>query len=166
MLAFAEQTPSLPDGGNPLETLAMNSELKATRSQLIRDVLLLQVKLLIGAARDLAVVPVTLAAAFLDLILSKKQAPRFFHQVLRLCERSDQWIDVWSAARDKDEQRGPVDSILASVEEVVRDPKVGAQRARVLKRWAERQVARARKRVGPDAASAPDSARLEEGKLD
>jgi len=165
MLAFAEQTPSLPDGGNPLETLAMNSELKATRSQLIRDVLLLQVKLLIGAARDLAVVPVTLAAAFLDLILSKQQAPRFFHQVLRLCERSDQWIDVWSAARDKDEQRGPVDSILASVEEVVRDLKVGAQRARVLKRWAERQVARARKRVGPDA-STPDSARLEEGKLD
>ncbi|HEX3122890.1 MAG TPA: hypothetical protein VHQ21_06265 [Rhodanobacteraceae bacterium] len=144
----------------------MNSELKATRSQLIRDVLLLQVKLLIGAARDLAVVPVTLAAAFLDLILSKQQAPRFFHQVLRLCERSDRWIDVWSAARDKDEQRGPVDSILASVEEVVRDPKVGAQRARVLKRWAERQVARARKRVGPDAASPPDSARLGEGKLD
>jgi len=129
----------------------MNSELRETRSHLIRDVLLLQVKLLIGAARDLAVVPVTLAAAFLDLILSKSQSPRFFHQVLRLCERSDQWIDVWSAARDKDEQRGPVDSILASVEEVVRDPKVGAYRARVLKRWAERQMARARQRIKTDA---------------
>jgi len=144
----------------------MNSELKATRNQLIRDVLLLQVKLLIGAARDLAVVPVTLAAALLDLILSKSQAPRFFHQVLRMGERSDQWIDVWSAARHESEQRGPVDSILASVEEVVRDPKVGAYRARVLKRWAERQMARARKRVGPDAASPPDSAPLEEGKVD
>jgi hypothetical protein len=129
----------------------MNSELKATRNQLIRDVLLLQVKLLIGAARDLAVVPVTLAAALLDLILSKSQAPRFFHQVLRMGERSDEWIDVWSAARHKDEQRGPVDSILASVEEVVRDPKVGAYRARVLKRWAERQVARARQRVKTDS---------------
>ena len=129
----------------------MNSELRETRSHLIRDVLLLQVKLLIGAARDLAVVPVTLAAALLDLILSKSQSPRFFHQVLRLCERSDQWIDVWSAARDKDEQRGPVDSILASVEEVVRDPKVGAYRARVLKRWAERQMARARQRIKTDA---------------
>ena len=129
----------------------MNSELKATRNQLIRDVLLLQVKLLIGAARDLAVVPVTLAAALLDLILSKSQAPRFFHQVLRMGERSDEWIDVWSAARHKDEQRGPVDSILASVEEVVRDPKVGAYHARVLKRWAERQVARARQRVKTDS---------------
>jgi hypothetical protein len=129
----------------------MNSEQKATRNQLIRDVLLLQVKLLIGAARDLAVVPVTLAAALLDLILSKSQPPRFFHQVLRLGERSDEWIDVWSAARHETEQRGPVDSILASVEEVVRDPKVGAYRARVLKRWAERQVSRARQRAKTDS---------------
>ena len=132
----------------------MNSEQsdqKATRNQLIRDVLLLQVKLLIGAARDLAVVPVTLAAALLDLILSKSQPPRFFHQVLRLGERSDEWIDVWSAARHGSEQRGPVDSILASVEEVVRDPKVGAYRARVLKRWAERQMKRARQRPKADS---------------
>jgi len=129
----------------------MNSDLKETRNQLIRDALLLQVKLLIGAARDLAVVPVTLAAALLDLILSKSQPPRFFHQVLRLGERSDEWIDVWSAARHQSEQRGPVDSILASVEEVVRDPKVGAYRARVLKRWAERQMSRARQRVKTDS---------------
>ena len=129
----------------------MNSDQKAIRNQLIRDVLLLQVKLLIGAARDLAVVPVTLAAALLDLILSKSQPPRFFHQVLRLGERSDEWIDVWSAARHGSEQRGPVDSILASVEEVVRDPKVGAYRARVLKRWAERQMKRARQRPKTDS---------------
>ena len=129
----------------------MDSEQKTTRNQLIRDVLLLQVKLLIGAARDLAVVPVTLAAALLDLILLKSQSPRFFHEVLRLGERSDQWIDVWSAARHGDLQRGPVDSLLASVEEVVRDPKVGAHRARVLKRWAERQMARARQRAKTDA---------------
>jgi hypothetical protein len=130
----------------------MNSDLKSTRSALIRDVLQLQLKLLLGAARDLAVAPVTLAAALLDLILSRRQTPRYFHQVLRLGERSDHWIDVWSAARDKDApQRGNVDSLLASVEEVVRDPKVGAHRARVLKRWAERQMTRARQRIGADA---------------
>ena len=132
----------------------MNS--KSARYALIRDVLQLQLKLLLGAARDLAVVPVTLAAALLDLILSKNQPPRFFHEVLRLGERSDHWIDVWSAARDEDSQRGPVDSILASVEEVVRDPKVGAHRARVLKRWAERQMTRARQRVGSDATPRDD----------
>jgi hypothetical protein len=34
---------------------------------------------------------------------------------------------------------------------VVRDPKVGAYRARVLKRWAERQMSRARQRVKTDS---------------
>ena len=130
----------------------MNPDLSTTRKSLIRDVLLLQVKLLLGAARDLAVAPVTLAAALLDLIWLQRQPPRFFQQVLRLGERSDEWIDVWSAGRHDSEQRGPVDSILASVEEVVRDPKVGAHRARVLKRWAERQM-RTRMRPGASAAS-------------
>jgi len=131
----------------------MNPDLSTTRKSLIRDVVVLQFKLLIGAARDLAVVPVTLGAALLDLILSKRQAPRFFHHVLRLGEQSERWIDTWSAGRqDEEPQRGNVDALLASVEEVVRDPKVGAHRARVLKRWAERQVARARQRIGPDKA--------------
>jgi len=128
----------------------MNPDLSTTRKILIRDVVILQFKLLLGAARDLAVVPVTLGAALLDLILSKQQAPRYFHHVLRLGEHSDRWIDTWSAGRRDEAPRGNVDALLASVEEVVRDPKVGAHRARVLKRWAERQMARARQRIGPD----------------
>jgi hypothetical protein len=126
----------------------MQSDLASTRRSLIRDVIILQFKLLLGAARDLALTPVTLTAAAIDLILSRRQPPRYFHRVLRLGERSEQWIDTWSAGRSDDEpQRANVDSLLASVEEVVRDPKVGAYRARVLKRWAERQMARARQRI-------------------
>lgn len=126
----------------------MHPDLATTRKTLIRDVVILQFKLLLGAARDLAVAPVTLTAAAIDLILSRRQAPRYFQQVLRFGEHSDRWIDVWSAGRGKEEpQRGNVDALLASVEEVVRDPKVGAYRARVLKRWAERQVTRARQRA-------------------
>jgi hypothetical protein len=133
----------------------MNPDLSTTRKILIRDVVILQFKLLLGAARDLAVVPVTLAAAAIDLVLSRRHEPRFFHQVLRFGEHSDRWIDVWSAGRSKGEpQRGNVDALLASVEEVVRDPKVGAYRARVLKRWAERQMARARQRIGSDKSPA------------
>ena len=125
-----------------------NADLPATRKALVRDVLVLQLKLLLGAARDLALTPVTLAAAALDLILSGRQEPRYFHAVLRIGEQSDHWIDTWSAGRKGEPgQRANVDALLASVEEVVRDPKVGAHRARVLKRWAERQVSRARQRM-------------------
>jgi hypothetical protein len=67
---------------------------------------------------------------------------------MHLGERSEQWIDTWSAARGEHEPpRENVESLLLRVEEVVRDPQMGARRARVLKRWAERQVARARQRI-------------------
>lgn len=126
----------------------MNSERSSTAITLIKAVALLQLKLLLGAARDLALVPLALAAAVLDLLLLKWREPDFFRDVLRLGEHSDAWIDVWSFGRGaQSPSRENVDALIARVEEVVRDPQTGARRARVLKRWAERQLARARQRA-------------------
>ncbi len=125
----------------------MGEETSSDTRTLVRDVLVLQFKLFIEAARDIALSPVTLGAAVLDLLLSKRQSPRYFRNVVELGKRSDEWIDLWCAARDPTQPPGPVDSVLNRVEEALRDPKAGAQRARVLKRWAERQVARARRRI-------------------
>lgn len=134
-----------PDG---FTLASMNNEQKATAIALMKAVALLQLKVLLGAARDLAVGPVAIVAAFVDLLLLKVQEPRYFGRVLRFGEHSDAWIDVWSFGRHPDEaQRENVDALLARVEEVVRDPQTGARRARVLKRWAERQVARAKQRA-------------------
>jgi hypothetical protein len=137
----------------------MKPEYKRKAGPLIRAVAMLQVKLLIGAARDLVLSPITLAAALLDLVRLKNHEPRFFRDALRVGERTEEWIDLWSYARDAEApQRENVDALLARVEEVVRDPQTGARRARVLKRWAERQMAKAKqkaaqqlaKRVGQD----------------
>jgi hypothetical protein len=123
----------------------MDAERKRTAIALIKAVALLQLKVLIGAARDLALGPLALVAALVDLVFLKKREPHFFRSTLRLGERSDHWIDVWSGARDEQvPSRENVDALIARVEEVVRDPQTGARHARVLKRWAERQVARAR----------------------
>ncbi|HEX6834404.1 MAG TPA: hypothetical protein VF132_12785 [Rudaea sp.] len=120
---------------------------------LIRAVIALQLKLLLGAARDFAVIPIALGAALVDLVHLKKQPPQYFRSVLRLGEKTDQWIDVWYANHDaQGEPRENVDALLTRVEEVVRDPQSGARRARVLKRWAERQVARARQRAADEMA--------------
>jgi hypothetical protein len=109
---------------------------------------MLQLKLLLAALRDQALRPHALAAALLDLVLLKAQPPRFFRKVLRLGHWSDGWIDLWAGGEDGDApRRENVDALLARVEEVVRDPHTGARRARVLKRWAERQLARARQRA-------------------
>ena len=133
---------------------------------LIRSVALLQLKLLLDALRDIALSTLTLAAAAIDLARIRHHPPQFFQAVLRLGEKTDGWIDLWSGAREADAaRRGNVDALLERVEEIVRDPHVGARRARVLKRWAERQVSRARQRTAieppatpPPAASQPPSA--------
>jgi hypothetical protein len=133
----------------------MNPERARSAVPLIRAVAMLQLKLLLGAARDLVLIPLALAAALFDLVLFRRHEPQLFRTVLRFGEHTDGWIDMWSGARDvQAPQRGNVDALLARVEEVVRDPQTGARRARVLKRWAERQIARARQRAALQLASA------------
>lgn len=135
----------------------MNPDPSRTPQTLARDVLLLQAKLLLDAARDLALSPLTLGAALLDFALSGRQAPRYFRMVLRFGERSDEWIDLWSGARDAQApQRENVDALLARVEDVIRDPATGARRARVLKRWAEREL---RRRIEASSSTGDGSAR-------
>lgn len=128
----------------------METENTQSRGALVKAVALLTVKLLIGAGRDIVLTPVVLAAAALDFILMKSQPPRFFRRLLRFGQWSDEWIDTWSYGREPHEApRENVEALLARVEDVVRDPKQGTRHARVLKRWAERQVGKARQRVVP-----------------
>jgi hypothetical protein len=129
----------------------MEAEHKQTATALIKAVAILQLKVLLGAARDLAVGPAAIAAALADLVLMKQQKPRFFAMVLKFGELSDRYIDVWSGARGPEEDpRENVDALIARVETVVRDPEVGARQARVLRRWAERQAARAKRRAAAE----------------
>ena len=136
----------------------MNSRPAPTPRSLARDVAYFQLKLLLDTARDLILSPVSLGAALLDFMLSKHQPPRYFHAVLRLGERSEEWIDLWSAGRSaRSSQHSNVDALLAHVEAVISDPKAGAHRARVLKRWAEQQAARARREKQQSSVATPSS---------
>ena len=139
--------------------MGMNPDQKRKARGLARSVVVLQLKLLLGAGRDLVLIPLALVAAVFDLLRLKTREPEYFRQVLQFGEHTDRWIDVWYAEHDgaKSEPRENVDSLLRRVEEVVRDPQRGGREARVLKRWAERQVQRARERasqVGKDSAAA------------
>ena len=82
--------------------MTTNPDAASARKTLVRNVLLLQLKLLLDALRDLALSPLTLAAAAVDFVLAGHQPPRYFRGVLKLGERSEEWIDLWSAARDPD----------------------------------------------------------------
>lgn len=132
----------------------MDTETKRQAGPLIRAVIVLQLKLALSALRDLVLIPLALAAALADIIQLKTHVPRYFRQILKAGEHSDRWIDVWYSAHDSEQEpRSNVDALLSSVEEVVRDPQTGARRARVLKRWAERQIARARQRASAEVST-------------
>jgi len=129
---------------------------------LLRDVGSFQIKLLLDAARDIVLSPVSLAAALLDLLLIRRQAPRYFRAVQRLARHTEDRLDLWSSeARDRyGVQPEAVDGLLAHVEAVVRDPKTGGRKARVLRRWVEMQVGRRVRAAGeaPPAGESPQPA--------
>jgi len=65
---------------------------------LIRDVAVLQVKLLVDGARDLVLVPATLIAAVVSLAKSKdgQPGPQFYHLV-GVGKQSERWINLFGA---------------------------------------------------------------------
>lgn len=69
-----------------------------TRSDLIRDSLVFQGKLIIDGFRDLLLVPVALAATILDLIAGEDTPPRNFQGVLNFGRRTERWIGLFSAS--------------------------------------------------------------------
>ena len=123
---------------------------RSPRWQLLRDTLAFQLKLVLDALRDLVLSPLSLVAALVDLVFAGSRKPGYFYAVLRLGQRSEHWIDLWSAGsrRDADATEDPamnVDGLLARVETLVRDPAAGKKNAQVLKRWARMRLNKSRR---------------------
>ena len=90
----------------------------STERPLLRDVLRFQVKLLLDALRDLVLSPLSLAAAAIDGVTGRQDRNGLFYRLLRLGRRSEEWIDLWGAARDPGEpQSENVDQLMGHVED-------------------------------------------------
>ena len=133
----------------------MKSDAPPGAGPLLREMALLQLKLLIDAARDLVLSPIVLVAALVDLSLSRRQPPRYFHEALRLGKASDEWIDLWAPVERREREPENVDALVQRVETLIRDPATGARQARVLKRWLERHLARQRRPPPPPLPPPP-----------
>jgi len=114
---------------------------RGSRWRLVRDVVVFQVKLGMEALLDLTLIPVSLAAAGLDLLLGNWRQPRWFHAVLRFGERCERRIDLWGVAKDADVADAEVAAVMRSIETLVRQPGTGPQKVRELGRWAAMKLA-------------------------
>lgn len=115
---------------------------RGSRWRLVHDVAVFQVKLGLEAFLDITLIPVSLAAAGLDLLLGNWRRPRLFHAVLRFGERCERRIDLWGAAADgADVSRSELDAVIRSIETLIRQPGAGRQKVRELRRWAATKLA-------------------------
>ncbi|MEY2502152.1 MAG: hypothetical protein QOI07_2486 [Verrucomicrobiota bacterium] len=90
-----------------------------------RDVAVFQLKMLLDNVRDLVLMPVSLGAAVVDLILKGEREGARFYKVLRWGAHSEEVIDVYSAIKDHDpgnfkvRPAYTVDAVIARLEGVV-----------------------------------------------
>jgi hypothetical protein len=115
---------------------------QATRWRLLRDVILFQIKLGMEAALDITLIPVSLAAAALDLVLGNWRRPRWFHAVLRFGERCERRIDLWGVPTPGSETPlSDADAIMRSIEALILRPGTGPEKVREFRRWAATKLA-------------------------
>jgi hypothetical protein len=108
------------------------------RWKFLRDVLVFQLKLFLDNVRDLALMPVSLVAALIDLVYRGEREGALFYKVLRWGSHSEVVIDVYSAIEHH--ERGDfkvsrdytVDGVIARLEGVlVRECEKGGTAASV-----------------------------------
>ena len=113
-----------------------------SRLRLVRDVVVFQVKCGLEAVLDLTLIPVSLAAAGLDLVFGNWRQPRWFHRVLRFGERCEERINLWGVSDAA--TVGPqddVDVLMRGIEAVMRNPRTGPDKVRELRRWVATKIA-------------------------
>jgi hypothetical protein len=124
---------------------------RGSRWRIVRDVVVFQVKCGLEAFLDVTLIPVSLAAAGLDLVVGNWRRPRCFHAVLRFGERCEGWINLWGVpANDTEEFRRGAEAVMHDVEAVIRNPRTGPDAVKTLRQWAATKLAGERS-AGPPA---------------
>lgn len=113
-----------------MELLPQDNENESRTWTLVRDVGVIQVKLIIDGFRDLILVPATLIAGFISLINRRKGEPGDeFYKLISVGRESEQWINLFGALRNAPpgviEERhfgdSDMDSIISRAEDFIVD---------------------------------------------
>ena len=92
------------------------------RSELIRNTVVFQLKLVADGFRDLVLLPVSLVAAVIGLLRGGDEPEREFNQVIDIGRQSEQWINLFGN-HDHSEDANPaasIDVLFTKVEETLK----------------------------------------------
>ncbi len=89
-----------PDGATnaEMETNTNEDGPMPDRWTLIRDILVLQLKLVVDGLRDLILVPISLVVGVISLLKAGNASGGEFYELLRVGRRSERWINLFGAA--------------------------------------------------------------------
>lgn len=101
--------------------------MKATRSVLIRDFLIFQMKLFLDGFKDILMIQLSIIAVVVDLFFGGRRR-RLFYKVIRLGERIDLWLNLHGALSRAEGtgdglfggSRAGSDTMLGQLEQAVR----------------------------------------------
>jgi hypothetical protein len=82
-----------------------------SRGQIVRDVLIFQVKLWLEGFKDVVLMPLSLGAAVIDLVFRGGKTPGTLYSVMRMGDRFERWVHLY-AALDEAEKRTPRENSL------------------------------------------------------
>lgn len=99
---------------------------RSARLTLIRDAAVFQFKLVFDGLRDLLLVPVSIVGVVISLIDSKSGQPGSqFYDALAYGKRTENWIDLFGALRDRQTDEPPdggsLDAVMNRMEAYVID---------------------------------------------
>ena len=84
-----------------MNALPEKSNNTVDRWTLVRDIGVLQVKLVVDGLRDLLLVPASLIAGLMSLLSSDTERPGpYFYQLLNLGKQSEHWINLFGALQN------------------------------------------------------------------
>jgi len=81
-----------------VETVTKDGDPLPDRWTLIRDILVLQLKLIVDGLRDLILVPISLVIGIISLLKVGDASGSEFYELLRTGRRSERWINLFGAA--------------------------------------------------------------------
>lgn len=98
-----------------------------SRAVLLRDLIIFQVKLVLDGLKDVVLMPVTIGAAGLDILMPGPRPGHRFYHVIALGERFDRALNLFAAADRADASKNGLfagaraerDTLLGRIEDIV-----------------------------------------------
>lgn len=113
-----------------METLPANEPQQPPLWTLIRDIAVLQFKLVVDGLRDLLLVPASLVAGLVSLLRTKDGVPGAeFYSLVSVGKQSERWINLFGALRNAPPEvtaqnhfgEADIDAIVSKIESFVVD---------------------------------------------